>query len=95
MNIQIHPESVNVWLSPADTRRWATCPGNHWPCSFLAGKRLFAQLDAHGLVDFTVDNGRGDQDCPSAEFNAIVADALRSKLPSTHAVWFVAVGQFL
>ena len=96
MRIEIHDNTVSLWLSPRDTYNWAHKQGAWWPCSFLVGKRLFAQFDSGGLTEFRVNGGRNarEQDCPSDEFNAITSDHLRLKLPETHPAYFAAVGQF-
>ena len=62
----------NVYLTADQTRAWARF---QWPCSFLSGKVLTAEFDSNGdLVDMSVNNGHGDQDCPADEFNAIVEE---------------------
>jgi hypothetical protein len=62
-------------LSACDTEEWATRPGSAWPCSVLRGRRLRAEWDRHGdLIDMAIDGGRGDQDCPADELNAIAED---------------------
>ncbi len=92
MKTQIAETSVKVWISARETSAWAWRPGKRWPCSFLAGSRLFAEFDRNGLVDMQIDSGRGDQDCPADEFNALTSDFLRDKLPKTHPAYPVAVG---
>lgn len=70
--------SVKLWLSTNDTYRWANKIGAYWPCSFLSDKRLFAKFAGNGdLVDMAVNGGRGNQDCPADEFNAITTDFLK------------------
>ena len=65
----------SIRLSARETNWWAYRPHALWPCSFLAGRRLFAEFAANGdLVDMNIDGGCGDQDCPADEFTAIVAD---------------------
>jgi hypothetical protein len=88
----IGPDSVAVWISARDSAAWARRPGHHWPCSDLAGHRIFAAFDRSGLLDVKID-GR-DRDCPSHEFNAITADFLARKLPKDHPCYLVTVGQF-
>ena len=64
-----------IWLSARDTYDWANKPGASWPCSFLSNRRVVAVFEDNGdLVDLAIDGGRGDQDCPADEFNAIMAD---------------------
>ena len=83
MTLQSSENGVKLWLSANDTYDWAHKSGATWPCSFLSDRRLFAEFDRHGdLVDLSIDGGRGDQDCPSGELNAIVADHVRGKLGS-------------
>jgi hypothetical protein len=55
---------------------------------------MFAQFDSDGLCDIAVNGGRGDQDVPGNEFNAITADYLRNRLPKDHPIHFVTIGQF-
>lgn len=92
MKVQISNDNIKLWLSTDDTYDWAHKPGTSWPCSKLAGKRLFAEFDANGLVDYRV-NGRYGIYIPSDEFNAITSDSLRLKLPGEHPCYFVAVDQ--
>jgi len=94
MRIQITDSSVKLWVSHAETYDWARRPGATWPNSYLAGQRFFAEFDANGLVDLTV-NGKYGVDAPADEFNAITSDFLRGQLPEDHPAYFVAVGQFL
>ncbi len=54
--------STNLWLSADDTWNWAHKPGAAWPCSTLAGNRVFVAFESNGdLVDFTV-NGKDAPD---------------------------------
>jgi hypothetical protein len=94
MQMHIGAATVVVSLSANDTREWARRPDAMWPCSFLSGRRMTAEFEAGGLVGLRVDGGRGDQDCPSDELNAIASDFLRENLPPDHPCWFVVVGQF-
>ena len=82
MRTQITDSGVKLWLSANDTHRWATRPRAAWPCSELAGKRLFAEFDQGGLIDLAIDGRMGD--CPAHELTAIVSDHLRGKLPTGH-----------
>ena len=73
---------VSLWLSEKDTYNWAHKDGAAWPCSFLSGRRLYAEFAPNGdLVDTSIDNGKGDQDCPVDEFDAIVEDFLGTSHP--------------
>ncbi len=89
--VEIRPNGgVRVWVSASETTEWARA----WPCSSLRGHRLAAEFDRTGsLVDYQID-GRGCRDIPADEFNALTADFLRDKLPSTHSAYFGCVGQF-
>jgi hypothetical protein len=79
MRIKRHDDGTVLWLSAEDTYNWANRPDNAWPCSFLSGRRLFAAFDANGdLADMAIDGGKGDQDCPADEFDAITKDALKT-----------------
>lgn len=96
MWIKISDNNVKLWLSARETRRWANGESLRrtiWPCSELSGRRLYAEFDAHGLVDFRI-NGRLANIGAGAEFNAITSDFLRPKLPKDHACYSVTVGQF-
>ena len=93
MRITHDGNSVRLWLSANDTYGWAHKPGASWPCSFLAGKRLRADFDSNGLVDYAV-NGRYAEGMAADEFNAITSDFMRDRLPKEHPCYFVAVGQF-
>jgi len=66
-----------IWLSARDTTNWANRPSALWPCSTIAGHRLFAEFDKDGnLLDYTID-GRNDQHTDAidvTEFNAITDD---------------------
>jgi hypothetical protein len=71
--------SARLWLSASDTEQWAHKPGAVWPCSTLAGKRLFAEFAPNcDLVDMRLNGGRGSQDCDGHEFDAITSDYLES-----------------
>lgn len=93
MKVQISNNNVKLWLSANDTRKWANKPGATWPCSRLSGKRLFAEFDTNGLLDYLV-NGRLDREILADEFNAITSDFLKLKLPEDHPCYFVTVGQY-
>jgi hypothetical protein len=95
MRAAISPSAFTLWLSSADTARWARGgTGNGmWPCSDLSGKRVKADFDSNGLLDLTV-NGKRDAYVSSNELSAIVADFMESKLSEDHPTHFVAVGQF-
>lgn len=74
---------TKVWLSARETRAWARKPGAIWPCSFLSGRAVVAEFDPRGdLVDLSIDGGKGDQDCPCDEFNAIMEDMVGTSRPS-------------
>ena len=53
-----------------------------WPCSEVAGKRLFVEFDKGGLIDLAINGRTGD--CPAHELTAIVCDHLHDKLPAGH-----------
>lgn len=84
----------SLWLSANDTYNWANKRNAWWPCSFLSGKRLVVQFDRNGLLDLTINGGKGDQDCPADELSAIVVSFVKNKINQDHPCHFVAVGQF-
>ena len=62
-----------IWLSARDTYNWAHRPGANWPCSQLAGHRVFAEFADNGdLIDYAIDGRIKDVD--TNEFNAIMGD---------------------
>lgn len=71
-----------VWVSANETYTWANRQGNSWPCSQLAGKRLFAEFDANGLCDLAV-NGK-EMDLWEGELLALLGDLVPPKLPAGH-----------
>ena len=73
MRIEKQGTTVKLWLSANDTYNWANRPNASWPCSVLAGKRLFAEFDDGDLVDFAV-NGKRSLDVTADEFTAITDD---------------------
>ena len=75
MRINKNGDCVKVWLSANDTYDWAHKPGAAWPCNFLSNKRIFAEFNGGDLIDVAINGGRGDQDCPGHEFNAIMSDS--------------------
>ena len=82
MKVQCTAHNAKVWLSANDTYHWAHRTNATWPCSFLSGRRVFAEFDRHGdLVDMAIDGGRGDQDCPCDEFDAIMASLVGDSHP--------------
>lgn len=97
MRLQDNGTSIAVWISANDTREWANRPSDMWPCSTLAGKRLFAAFDSNGLYDVRVDGDWDDypDEVDGHEFNAIVCDMLRDRLSPEHPCYYVCVGQFV
>lgn len=84
MRKMILPQGFKLWLSADDTESWASRPGEAWPCSQLAGKRLFVEFDSNGLCDLAID-GSNETDCDNTELTAIVSDFMRGELPAHHA----------
>lgn len=85
-------DQVNVGLSTRDTGAWAAGippSDGHWPCSELAGRRVFVGFDTNGIVELEIDGGRGDQDVDQTELYACLSDYLRgdSRLPAGHFIW--------
>mgnify|MGYP004452022065 CR=1 FL=1 len=96
MKIIITRDSVTLDVSRNDTRMWAMRPNNGWPCSTLSGKGFTAEFDSDGLCDFDLKGTDGSAaDVDSHELSAICCDLLKNRLPPSHHVYPVAVGQFL
>ncbi len=94
MRCKIHPDCVKVWITAGETWAWAHRPGDSWPGSDLAGRRVFAEFDRNGIVDLAVD-GSSEWDGTATELSACCSDHLAKRLPKAHPAYFVAVGQFL
>ena len=89
------PTGFKLWLSAQDTFQWASRLNSRWPCSVIADRRLFVEFDSNGLMECAVVNGgRGDQNVPADELNAIVYDHVRTRLSQDNPAWEVAVNQF-
>ena len=98
MRIKISDNNIKLWLSQDDTYNQANNYADfdhvtRWPCSELSGKRIFAEFDSNGLLDFSA-NGNTFVNCPADEFNAITSDYIATKLPKNHNLYFITVGQF-
>lgn len=103
MRLKDNGTAITVWISADETRAWARGNGagqGCWPCSELEGRRLRADFDSSGLLDYTIDGLDGLEQrrrglwVPADEWNAVIADHLRTRLPQSHPCYFVAVGQF-
>ena len=76
--------STKLWISSPETAEWACEPGKRWPCSYLAGRRLYVEFDASGdLVDCAV-NGEHDENVPGDEFSALTSDFLSERFGPDH-----------
>lgn len=84
MKTLLTESSVKLWLSASDTAAWARKPGASWPCSTIAGNRLFVEFDRNGLLDMALNSGRGSQDCDGSELSAMAADFLAPVVPANH-----------
>lgn len=84
MRKTIYADGFIVWLSAKDTRDWANKPSSAsgWPCSFLAGKRVWVQYGSEGLIDITVNGKPAIHKCPAIELRAILSDLV--DLPVGH-----------
>ena len=94
MRTQITETSIKLWFSAGDTHSWAHRPGQAWLGSILAGRRLFVEFDANGLLDLTVNDKTFGHSTLANELNAITSDFLRDKLPEDHPLYFITVRQF-
>ena len=78
MRRQDYGTTTKLWLSARDTSDWASKPGAAWPCSTLAGHRVFAEFDDGDLIELAID-GREDgdaNDIDGYEFTAMTDDFL-------------------
>lgn len=70
--IRLHDQGAfyRATISADETHRWATRPGDSWPCSAVSGRPLSVTLDKSNgdLVGVSPDGIPGD------ELNAILAD---------------------
>lgn len=77
MKLEIIGNALKLWLSANETSKWAKRVNATWPCSQLAGKRVFVGYDSNGLCELLI-NGK-QKDCDSNELNAIVCDFLEER----------------
>ncbi len=91
MRTKIGEKGFKLWLSAKETYNWAYGVERSWPCSQLAGNRLFVEFDSNGLVDLLVSgkyiyniNMGNLETIESNELNAIVADHINESLPENH-----------
>lgn len=64
-----------AWLSARDTEDWANRPGSSWPCSTLAGKKVFVEVSRGDLVDIRVNGSINAADnVDGHELDAILQD---------------------
>ena len=91
MRVQVTDNAIKLWASKSDTYEWSFW----WPCSQLKCNRFFAEFDANGLCDFTLNGKEADVD--ATELSACAADLLKEsgKIPEDHPARFVAMDQFL
>jgi hypothetical protein len=73
---------TQLWLNDHDTYQWANRPGAKWPCSSIAGKRLYAEFEPNGdLVDMALD-GDHSANVNGSELDAITTDHLPENHPA-------------
>lgn len=72
--------TIKLWLDAEDTWQWARRPGDLWPCSYIAGKTLYAEFSNGDLVDYALD-GSSDEalNVSSDEFIAITSDFITGR----------------
>ena len=90
MRLQDNGDSFTVWISAAETDRWA----RRWPCSTLSDRRICASFDTNGLYDLAIDGQAARDDIDGHELSVVLADHLADRLEPEHPCYFVAVGQF-
>ena len=94
MRTKITDTHVQIWLNKREVSDWC----NRWPCSGFAGKSIWAEFDANGLIDVTFNSRYTNtmfDNVDGTGFSCCIADHLKEVLPVTHPAYFVTVGQFL
>ena len=78
-----------ICLSAKETAAWARKPGASWPCSILAGHRLYAFVDSNGLFDLAIDGIYPDNPDigASGELEACIADHLPTNCQHLWPTW--------
>jgi hypothetical protein len=93
-------DAIKVQISAANTHAWAMghFDTGSWPCSELAGRRLMAEFDTNGLLDYTINGVRATErsilNIGADELNACISYFVGLELPKDHPCYFVVVGQF-
>jgi len=71
--------TTKVWLSSSDTWRWANRTNAKWPCSTLADKRVYVELDKNkDIVEIKV-NGRPKREVDGHELRCCLNDLTKGK----------------
>ena len=86
MRVKEHIGGYNLWLTANETYKWAHKAGPTWPCSTLAGHKLFVAIDSNGLCDITLD-GKEALEIDSNELEACITDHLPESLHQFWPVW--------
>jgi len=83
------PRGYTLWLTAAETERWAHKPGAVWPCSTLSGRSVRVDIDSNGLYGLAIGGPRSDDPDLGAggELEALVADHLPAALRHLWPCW--------
>lgn len=79
MKIKKEGNIKRVWISSSETWRWANRINAKWPCSTLADKRIYMELDKHdNIVDIKI-NGRYSSKIDGHELRSCINDLLKDE----------------
>lgn len=86
IRVWVYPAGFVLRASPRGTEHWANTTDAKWPCSTIAGRRLYIEFDTTGLVDLSINSAGPDSGPPidGWELNAFIADAVLPCLPTNH-----------
>jgi hypothetical protein len=82
MTIERKQNGYSMSLGRNETARWALKPNAVWPCSELAGRSVYVEIDSNGLCDV-----RPSDINASTELEAIIGDHLPTDLRKYWPTW--------
>jgi hypothetical protein len=82
MTITRNNSGYSMSLGRSETYRWAHKPRAAWPCSELADRSVYVEVDSNGLCDVRPSDISG-----GAELEAIIADHLPADLRKYWPTW--------